>query len=194
MSHPILSLTPKILRKLLLESLLEFGPIIIFLLSFRYLHVYKATMILMVVTIISTIATYKIQKRLPYLALYVAFLTSVFGYMTLSLHQPRFIQMRDTLYDVTCALTLIGGLIMNVSFLKLAFHSAFPMARRAWDRLTYAWILFFITNAFLNEFIRRTMSLKEWFGFKSTVVMVTIIFGVTVLVLFYEKEEVDERR
>lgn len=187
MSNPNL-LTLKTIKKLFSDGLLEFGPIIIFLLSFRYLHIYRATMVLMVVTIISTIITYRKQKRLPYLALYVALLTSVFGYMTLSLHQPRFIQMRDTLYDVTCALTLILGFISNISFLSIAFNSVFPMTRRAWNKFTYAWILFFITNAFLNEFVRRSFSLKQWFEFKGIMVGITIIFGLTVIVLFYEKD------
>lgn len=179
----------KNIKKLFYDGLLEFGPIIIFLLSFKYLHVYKATMILMVVTIISTVITYRKHKRLPYLALYVALLTSIFGYMTLSLHQPRFIQMRDTLYDVTCALTLIIGLVTNISFLSIAFNSVLSMTRRAWDKFTYAWILFFITNAFLNEFVRRSFTLKQWFEFKSMMVVVTIVFGLTLIALFYEKEE-----
>ena len=182
-------LTLKTIKNLFSDGLLEFGPIIIFLLSFKYLHIYKATMVLMVVTIISTVVTYKKQKRLPYLALYVAFLTSIFGYMTISLHQPRFIQMRDTLYDVTCALTLMIGLISNISFLSIAFNSVFPMTRRAWNKLTYAWILFFITNAFLNEFFRRAFSLKQWFEFKGIMVVITIIFGLTVIVLFYDRDD-----
>lgn len=181
--------TLKSAKKLFLDSVLEFGPIIIFLLAFKFLHIYKATMILMVVTIISTIITYRKHKRLPYLALYVALLTSIFGFMTLSLREPRFIQMRDTLYDVTCALTLILGLIANISFLSIAFNSVLPMTRRAWNKFTYAWILFFIVNAFLNEFVRRTFSLKDWFDFKSVMVVVTIVFGLTVIALFYEKHE-----
>jgi intracellular septation protein len=180
--------TPSVFKKVLAGSALEFGPIVIFLLSFHYLHIYKATMILMLMTIISTIATYKVQKRLPYLALYVALITIGFGYLTLSLHQPRFIQMRDTLYDVTCAVTLIIGLIFDISFLKYAFDSVFPTTTKAWDKITYAWIVFFIANAGLNEYIRRTMSLKFWFDFKSTMVLITIVFGIITLILFYEKK------
>ena len=184
-SHPFI----KTLQKITIGGILEFGPIFIFLLAFQYLHIYKATLILMVVTILSTIATYIIQKRLPYVALYVAFLTCVFGYMTLALHQPRFIQMRDTLYDVTCALTLIIGLIFNMTFLKFAFNSVFPMTTRAWNKVTYAWIFFFITNSILNEYVRRNLSLHQWFDFKGVVVAITLIFGVTVLAVFYEKEK-----
>lgn len=179
--------TSNVLKKLLAGSAFEFGPIVIFLVSFHYLHIYKATLILMVVTIISTVVTYRVQKRLPYLALYVALLTIIFGYMTISLHQPRFIQMRDTLYDITFALTLIVGMAVDFSFLKFAFDSVFPTTNRAWERLTYAWASFFIINAFVNEYVRRTMSLHDWFDFKSTMVIVTLFFGITTLVLFYEK-------
>jgi intracellular septation protein len=179
-------------RRLILGAALEFSPIIIFLISFKHFRIYEATLILMIATIISTVVTYRVQKRLPYLALYVAFLTTVFGYLTLMHQQPRFIQMRDTLYDVTCALTLLAGLMINVHFLKLAFHEVIPMTLRAWNRLTYAWILFFVANAIANEYVRRTVGLHEWFHFKSYVVIVTIVFGITSLYFFYEKPESEE--
>ena len=178
-----------IIKKLLLAGFFEFGPVIIFLVSFEFLHVYKATIILMIATIISTIATYRKQKRLPYVALYVALLTSIFGYITLSLHQPKFIQMRDTLYDMTCALTLTVGIIARTHFLKVAFQSVIPMTDRAWKKLTYFWICFFLTISVLNEYVRRTMSLTQWFDFKSIMVIVTLIFGFSTLYVCYEKEK-----
>ena len=189
-SMKILSLiSPKIISRLLVALVLEFGPVFVFLISFEYLHVYKATVILMIATIISTVATFSIQKRLPYMALYVALLTSIFGYITLSLHEPRFIQMRDTLYDATCALTLIFGLMINVSFLKLAFHKLAPMSDRGWKKLTKFWIGFFISLSLANEYVRRTMTLTQWFDFKTIVVVITVIFGFTALYLSYESEE-----
>jgi intracellular septation protein len=178
---------PRIIKQTLLGALLEFGPVVIFLLSFEFFHVYKATIVLMVTTIISTFVTFRMQKRLPYVALYVALLTSIFGYITLTLHQPKFIQMRDTLYDTTCALTLIVGLMINVPFLKLAFHQVLPMTTRSWTRLTYAWIGFFLSIAIANEYVRRTMSLHDWFTFKSYMVIITAIFGGAVVYFLYEE-------
>lgn len=175
-------------KQFILAFFLEFGPVIVFILAFEFFHVYKATIILMIMTIISTFATFRIQKRLPYLALYVALLTSIFGYITLALHEPKFIQMRDTLYDATLALTLIIGLLMNISFLKFAFHKVMPMTTRAWNNLTYSWIIYFITIASANEYVRRTMSLGEWFDFKSAIIGVTIVFGCVTLYFLYEKD------
>ncbi len=183
------NITPHIFKKIIIGSILEFGPIILFLISFSHLHIYKATMILMAATIISVWCTYTIQKRIPYLALYVALLTIIFGYITVSHHQPRFIQIRDTIYDVTCALTLLAGLMFNVLFLKLAFEDLLKMTTRAWTKITHSWIVLFLTIATANEYIRRTMSLENWFEFKGFVVIFTIIFGVITLYIFYEKDD-----
>lgn len=179
----------KTFKKVLIGGFLEFSPIIIFLTSFEYFHIYKATFILMITTIISTFLTYLFQRRLPYLALYVALLTIFFGYLTISHHRPSFIQVRDTMYDITCALTLLIGLMVNVPFLKLAFQSVIPMTARAWNRLTYGWVLFFISGAILNEYVRRNFSLNDWFEFKGIFAVCTSIFAITLLYFIYEKDE-----
>lgn len=180
--------TTKLLKKILVASILEFGPILLFLLSFSHFHVYKATMVLMAATIVSTILTYRIQKRLPYIALYVTFLTIIFGYMTLMHREPKFIQLRDTLYDATSALVLIIGLLWKTSFLKVAFHEVVPMTNRAWKNLTYAWIVYFLLAAGINEYVRTTLTLMQWFDYKALVSVTTVIFGCVALYLCYEKE------
>ena len=181
-------LSKKITKRAVIGLVLEFGPVFLFLTTYEIFHVYKATLALMMATIVSTIITFRLQKRLPYFALYIALLTLLFGYLTLAHHNPKFIQIRDTMYDVICALTLMVGLMTNTHFLKLAFNSIFPMATSAWTKVTYFWIAFFLIVATLNEYIRRTMSIADWFHFKSISVLVTVIFGLVVMYLCYKKE------
>jgi intracellular septation protein len=183
-SHPVFS--KKLLSQIVVSSLLEFGPVLVFIGSFKYLRIYESTMLLMVATIISTIVTYRVQKRIPYLALYVAFMTILFGFMTLHFHKVKFIQMRDSLYDATCALTLLLGLRFNVTFLELAFDKAFPMTSRAWTRLTYMWAAYFIVIALSNEVIRRMFTLEVWFMFKGSIIILTSLFGFFSLYATYE--------
>ena len=177
------------LKKLVFAGILEFGPIILFVISYEHFHIYRATCILMLATIVSTIIIYRFQKRLPFIALYIAFLTIIFGFLTISHREPKFIQIRDTLYDVIFALTLIIGLIRSRSFLRMSFNSVLPMTIQAWDRITYSWILFFLCVALANEYIRRTMELSQWFHFKAGMILITILFGIITLFLFYEKEK-----
>lgn len=176
----------RMLRHIIVSSFLEFGPVLLFLATFEETNIYKSTFILMIATIISTFVTYRLQKRIPYLALYVAFITIIFGTMTIHHHQPKFIQMRDTLYDATCALTLILGLIFNIHFLKLAFNEVLPMTDKAWEKLTYLWIGYFLVIASSNEIVRRVMSLDDWFYFKGIVVIFTCVFGFAALFYSYE--------
>lgn len=177
------------LRHIVFSTFLEFGPVLLFLASFERVSIYSSTVILMVATIISTIVTYRLQKRIPYLALYVALITVIFGYMTIHFHEVKFIQMRDTLYDITCALTLMLGFVFNIRFLKLAFHAVIPMTNRAWDTLTRLWIFYFIVNAVSNELVRRFLPLEEWFIFKSAFVVIACIFGLSALYYSYEGVE-----
>jgi len=185
--HRVSTFSPPVIKRLIAGIVLEFGPIFIFLATFPHFHIYKATSLLMIATIVSTILTYVFQKRLPYIALYVALLTIAFGYLTLMHREPKFIQMRDTLYDLTFVVTLLFGLMINVSFLKIAFHSVIPMTKRAWHKLTYAWVVYLLSVAFLNEYVRRTQSLQDWFEFKWSMVFVTIAFGCAALYFCYEK-------
>lgn len=182
-------ISKNMLTRVVFSTLLEFGPVVIFLISSVYVKIYDATIILMIATIISTIVIYRHQKRIPYLALYVALITLLFGYMTLHFHKVKFIQMRDTLYDVTCALTLIVGIMINVQFFKIAFGEIISMTTRAWNKLTYLWIGFFILMAISNEIVRRLFSLSEWFHFKGWAIVVTGIFGVIALYISYEQED-----
>lgn len=176
-------------KHVIFSSFLEFGPVILFILSFSRTTIYESTIILMVATIISTIVTYRLQRRIPYLALYLAVITVIFGYMTLHFHKVKFIQMRDTLYDVTCALTLILGILIKVPFLKLAFGEIIAMTDRAWDKLTYLWIGYFLLIATSNEVVRTYFSLHEWFTFKGWIVVTTTIFGLTALYISYEEKD-----
>lgn len=185
-AHPLFS--KKLFLQIVSASLLEFGPVLVFIGSFKYLRIYESTMLLMVATIISTIVTYRIQKRIPYLALYVAFMTILFGFMTLHFHKVKFIQMRDSLYDITCAITLLVGLRFNVAFLELAFDKALPMTSRAWARLTYMWAVYFLVIALSNEVIRRMFTLEIWFMFKGSIVVLTSLFGFFSLYLTYESK------
>jgi intracellular septation protein len=181
-------LSPSVLRRFSIGLVLDFAPIFIFVLSFHHFHVYKATLALMGATLISVALTWIIQKRLPYMALAIASLTIIFGYITVSHHQPRFIQMKDTMYDAVCALVLLIGLMGRVLVVKFIFQDIISMTTRAWYRITYAWIAFFIIASVSNEIVRRTMTLGHWFEFKTVIVMFTIVYGCIVMYAFYEKE------
>lgn len=176
----------RMFSQIVLATVLEFGPVIIFLVSSQTMRIYGATLLLMIATIFSTVITYHLQKRIPYLALYVAAITLLFGSLTLHFHNVKFIQMRDTMYDATCALTLITGIMVNIPFLKIAFDKVIPMSNNAWNKLTQLWVGYFILLAISNEIIRRNFPLHFWLDYKGLIVFITAIFGFIALYASYE--------
>jgi intracellular septation protein len=179
------------LRHIVVSSFLEFGPVLLFLATAHMMSVYASTVLLMVGTIVSTFVTFKVQKRIPFLALYIALITTLFGFLTIHFHDVMFIQMRDTLYDMTCALTLVVGMIFQKPFLKHAFHSLFPLTNRAWNRLTHLWIAYFLTTALLNEIVRTFFSFPDWLLFKGLVILMTSVFGLFALYVSFELKDDD---
>lgn len=161
--------------------LIEFGPIILFAIAFHFVGAYNATRLLMLSTVVSTMVIYHLEKRIPYITLYITFLTTLFGYMTLHKHNISFLQIRDSVYDFTLAGTLALGILFNISFLKISLSTYLTLRDLAWRYFTYTWIGFFLVNGFLNELIRKHTSISDWLLYKTIMIPVTIVFTIIAL-------------
>lgn len=179
----------RVIHNMILSFFVEFSPLFVFVYSYKYLHIYKATFLLMIATIIATFFSYVKQKRIPYVGLYVALLTIIFGYITIAYHVPKFIQIKDTIYDITFALTLIVALMFKKNILHFTLNSSIPMAKEAWVKITYGWIFWFTLCAVLNEFVRRNFEIGTWVTYKTSIFFFSIIFGLVSGVIFYQKEK-----
>lgn len=143
-----------------------------------------ATLTLMVTTILSVFITHTLEKRIPLVALYIAFLTLVFGYLSLHRHNVTFIQVRDTVYDASLAVTIIIGFIFEKNVLQIALSRTIALSDKVWNKLAVAWTFFFILAALLNEYVRRTHPVFVWLDYKIVMMVVTIVFGVSALYVF----------
>lgn len=163
-------------RTFFLNILIEFGPIILFAICFHLIGPFNATAILMLTTVISTVVIYRLEKRIPYITLYITFLTILFGYITLYKHNVNFLQIRDSVYDFTLAGTLLVGLLFNSLLLKIALKSYLELKDAAWRHFTHLWIMFFFINGLTNEFVRQTFSISDWLVYKVVMIVITILF------------------
>ena len=165
-------ITPKFFR----DIFIEFGPIILFAVFFHVIGPFGATRALMLTTVLSTIVIYRLEKRIPYITLYVALLTILFGYVTIHKHNVNFLQIRDSVYDFTLAGTLLIGLLTNTLLLKIALGSYVTLKDKAWKFFSYLWMFFFFFNGLLNEYIRHNYNISYWLNYKVIMIVATIIF------------------
>jgi intracellular septation protein A len=90
---------------------------------------------------------------------------------------------------MTCALTLVTGMIFRKQFLKFAFQEVFPLTNRAWDRLTHLWISYFLVTALANEIVRNFFDFYDWLFFKGVVIALTSVFGLFALFVSFELKD-----
>lgn len=173
------------------NTLLEFSPILLFALAFSLGNPFMATKVLMLSTLVVTVLAFYLEKRIPLIALYVAFLNLVFGFVTLHSRNIHFIEMRDTVYDLTLSFTIFVGLLYKKNVIKLAMKSFMHVPDVVWHRLAVAWGTFFFIAATLNEIVRHNYDVHAWFQFKMSFMLVNIIFGISAL-YFATKEKGNE--
>ncbi len=164
----------KTFQHVFISLFIDFLPILTFIYFAQDGKVYKATSMLMLMTIVTTVITYVREKRLPYITLYVSFITIFFGMATIHHGNVEFIQMRDTLYDASLFLAFSLGLLLRVSVLKMSLHKVFSLTDKGWTIMTYGWCVFFLITGCVNEYTRRFRTFDDWLLFKEILVPVTI--------------------
>jgi len=156
-------------NKSFLKFIADFGPLLIFFTIY-----YKsgnnlgvAIPPLIIATIISVVAVYFIEKKIPYVPLIGGIIISLFGGLTLYFDNPVFLYMKPTIINIIFALVLIfGKMFFNKNFLKFFFKAAFQLDEIGWNKLNYRWALFFIFLALVNEVVWRTQPETTWVNFK----------------------------
>jgi intracellular septation protein A len=171
------------------KALLDFLPVFAFAISFEVSHnFFMATFVLVFITIALTFYTFLKQKRIPYLALIICLETSLFGFLTIHNRSPGFIQLRDTLYDLSMGIAILGSaIVFKRPIIKKFFEHIFTLGDRDWMNLSYVWGILLLTFSVCNEYIRHNFPPYIWVKYKFAVIFITIIFGITLTFIYRKK-------
>ena len=168
------------MNKSFLKFVADFGPLLIFFTIYYKSgnDLSKAIPPLIVATLVSVIAIYILEKKIPYIPLLGGVIIALFGGLTLYFDNPVFLYMKPTIINVIFAFFLIfGKIFLNKNFLKLFFKSAFQLDEMGWNKLNNRWAYYFIFLAFLNEIVWRTQPETTWVNFKVWgIIPLTFIF------------------
>ncbi len=159
---------------------LEFGPIIIFFIAYKYAplpdlieadesleRIIFATKVFIPTILISFLIGYVQTKEIAKMPLFTAIIVLVFGGLTIWLRDETFIKMKPTIIYLVFAFLLTVGLIRGRSYLQSLMAVALPMEDKGWLILTKRFTLFFLVLAILNESVWRIFSTDIWVSFKT---------------------------
>ena len=159
-----------------MKILIDFFPILLFFGAYK-LHawfgigkeeaIYFATPVLMGATALQMAIIYAIDKKLSALHKVTLVLIMVFGAITLTLHDKRFIMWKPTVLYAGMAIALAVSIWgMRKSFLKTMLGSQLELPDQVWHKLNVAWVFYAAFMAISNAYVATYFSEDAWANFK----------------------------
>jgi intracellular septation protein len=149
-----------------LKLALELGPLVVFFIANARWGIFAGTAIFMATVLVALAVSYVLTRRLPIMAVVSGVIVTVFGSLTLFLHDETFIKLKPTIIYALFGATLTLGLVFRKPLLELVFDSVFNLTEEGWRKLTLRWAAFFFFMAALNEIVWRNFSTDTWVSFK----------------------------
>ena len=152
------------------KNIIDIGPLAILFIFYTISEegekLQSAILPLMIATIVAILFSYILEKKIPIMPTFGAFIILVFGGLTIYFNNEVFFKMKPTIINIIFAIILYAGEVIKKPLLKLLLGSALKLSEEGWSILTKRWIAFFIALGILNEIIWRTQSTDIWVNFK----------------------------
>lgn len=150
-----------------MKILLDFFPILLFFGAFKLYGIYIGTAVLMAATVVQSAAMYLVDRKLATMQKVTLALVLVFGTLTLTLHDDRFIKWKPTVLYAAMAVGLAFALwVLRKNYLKLMLGSQLTLPEAVWHRLNVAWIAYCTFMAAINGYVAAYYSTEDWVNFK----------------------------
>jgi intracellular septation protein len=150
-----------------MKLLLDFFPIILFFVAFKFAGIYVATAVAIVATIAQIgwlrYSTGKIEP-MQWVSLAVIVL---FGGATIALQNETFIKWKPTvLYWLMGGTLAAGQLFFRKNLLKSLMGSQLELPDAAWRVTNWSWITFFALMGVVNLWVAFNFDTNTWVNFK----------------------------
>ncbi len=169
-----------------MQALLEFAPLLAFIIAYYVGGLYTATAVLMVAMVPLLVVDYLLQRRIPPMHALSAVLVFVLGGATLLFHDKHFIQIKPTVLFWLAAVAFLGSFWIGKRTLTERLLSAalqdVHVPQSVWRRLNALWVVFYVVLGALNLVLAWYASEKVWVNFK--------VFGLTILTLVFVGSQV----
>jgi len=150
-----------------MQLLLDYIPIVAFILAYFYEDIFFATTVLMAVMPLVLLIQWLIAKKLNRIYAASTVLVLVLGGFTLAFRNPTFLYWKPTVLNWAIALAFLGSQwIGEKTIVERMLGSAAELGRSQWLRLNQIWVGFFIFVGAINLFVAYTYSEAFWVKFK----------------------------
>ena len=178
-----------------MKQLLEFIPLILFFVVYKFFGTQKAAITLVIATLVQLIALKMLYGKIEKMQLFMAGFVVVFGGLTAYFNDDAFLKWKVTLLNGLFALVLlISQFVLKNPIIKHLLGKEIRLPENVWAKLNTGWAIFFIICMLLNLYVSHFMSNDAWYTFKvfgltGLSLVATILTGVVVYPYLQENQQ-----
>lgn len=150
-----------------MKLFVDFFPILLFFITYKYYGVFIATAVAMGVSTLQIIYTLIKFRRVETLHLITFVLLLILGGATLFLHNEIFIKWKPTaVYWVFGLILAYGQLVWKQPLIRKLLQGSMDLPDKIWNKLNKTWIIFFAAMGALNLYVAYNFDTNTWVNFK----------------------------
>lgn len=151
-----------------MKPFLDFIPIILFFIAYKYYDIYVATTVVIIASVLQATYVYLTEKRIPAMLLASTALIVLLGAATLILHDENFIKWKPTVVNWLFAAVFIASIYIGEKpVLQRMMESTFQyFPSIIWQRMSWLWGAFFISVGIINLWVAYHFDTDTWVNFK----------------------------
>ncbi|MBL1264406.1 septation protein A [Candidatus Methylomicrobium oryzae] len=169
-----------------MNPILEFFPIVLFFIAYKFYDIYVATGVVIVATILQVAYSWFKTRKVSTMQLITLGLILVMGGATIILQNEQFIKWKLSIVEWLFGLVFLGSqFIGKKPVIERMLSANLTLPDAVWRRLNTLWAFFFLGIGFVNVYVMYHYSTDDWVIFKTFVVpglMVVFLLGQVALI------------
>lgn len=162
-----------------MKLLFDFFPVIIFFIVYMVTgqNIYYATGAIIPITILQVFAYWFKNRKFDSVLMINCILVTVFGSITLLLHQDIYIKLKVTVLSWLYGVVLLASQPFKKKLLQLYMENHISLPSRIWSRVNLLCAFYFIIMGAINLYVLSHYPTEVWVKFKVFgVLSITIVF------------------
>ncbi len=161
-----------------MQSFLEFLPLVVFYIVWKFSDIYWATGALIAMSALQVLFYIVRGKKVPTKTWIFFALISVFGGLTIFMHDDTFLKWKVTVINGVFAIALVvSQYVFKKNIIKQFLGESLTLPEHIWNNLNLSWATFFALCGALNLYIAFNFEQEIWVNFK--------VFGLTGLMIAF---------
>lgn len=161
-----------------MQLLVDYIPLVVFILAYFYKDIFFATGMLMVVMPVVLVLQWLMTKKINKIYAASTALVLILGGATLAFRNPTFLYWKPTVLNWLIAIVFLGSQwIGDKPIVQRMLDNAAELSPNQWVRLNQIWVVFFSIVGGINLYVAYNFSEAFWVKFKLFGMLgITLIF------------------